>query len=111
MWLWVVVIVAVLGVIVVIAVGRDDSMAEAYDDRPDTTIATGRPLTADDLSDVRFSTGMRGYRMDEVDAFVARVQADLLAREHHAAPADEEAPRGKHVDEDAAPERADEEPL
>jgi DivIVA domain-containing protein len=94
MWVWVVVIVVLIGAVVVIAVGRDDAMAEVYDDRPDLTIPSGRPLTADDLSEIRFSTATRGYRMDEVDAFIARLQADLLAREQrepgaHRAPADE----------------------
>lgn len=104
MWVWVVVIVAIIGVLVVVAVGRDDAMAEAYDDRPDVTIATGRPLTADDIAEVRFSTAVRGYRMDEVDAFIARIQADLLAREHHSKPS------GRHVDDQAVEADPDEEP-
>ncbi len=80
-WLWVVVIVAVIGGLSVVLVGRGETMAEVYDDRPDATLPTGRPLTADDLRDVRFSTTVRGYRMDEVDALLSRLQADLLARE------------------------------
>jgi DivIVA domain-containing protein len=80
-WVWVVVIVIVVGAAVVIAVGRDDAMADVYDDRPDTTVPSGRALTSDDVDAVRFTTAVRGYRMDEVDAFVARVTADLLARE------------------------------
>ena len=80
-WLWVVVIVAVVGGLSVVLMGRVEAMAEVYDDRPDSTVPTGRPLTAADLRDVRFSTGVRGYRMDEVDALLSRLQADLLARE------------------------------
>lgn len=80
-WLWVVVIVAVVGGLSVVLLGRVEAMAEVYDDRPDSTVPTGRPLTAADLRDVRFSTGVRGYRMDEVDALLSRLQADLLARE------------------------------
>jgi DivIVA domain-containing protein len=81
-WLWVVALVVVIGAAAVLAAGRDTSMAEAYDDRPDRTVPTGRPLTADDLAEVRFSTAVRGYRMDEVDAFIDRLRADLIAREH-----------------------------
>lgn len=79
-WVWIVVIVLVIGALSVVLVGRGESIAEVYDDRPDSTIPTGRPLTAADVRDVRFSTALRGYRMDEVDALLSRLQADLLAR-------------------------------
>jgi DivIVA domain-containing protein len=88
MWVWVVVIVALTGGVVAVAVGRGGSMSDAYDDRPDTAIPSGRPLTSDDLREVRFSTAVRGYRMDEVDGLLARLRADLIARE--AVPPDEE---------------------
>ncbi len=80
-WVWVVALVLVIGAIAVVVAGRDDAMAEVYDDRPDATLPTGRPLTAEDIAAVRLSTGVRGYRMDEVDALLDRIQADLLARE------------------------------
>lgn len=79
MWLWVIVLVVLIGTIAVLAAGHDDAMVEAYDDRPDATLPAGRPLTAEDLDTVRFSTAMRGYRMDEVDALVARLRADMFA--------------------------------
>ncbi|MBA3266419.1 MAG: DivIVA domain-containing protein [Nocardioidaceae bacterium] len=80
-WVWVVVIVVVIGALSVVLVSRGETMAEVYDDRPDSTIPVGRPLTADDLRDIRFSTAVRGYRMDEVDALLSRLRADLLARD------------------------------
>ena len=80
-WLSVIALVAILGVIAVVVAGRDDALVEVYDDRPDATLPTGRPLTAEDLAAVRLSTAVRGYRMDEVDALLGRIQADLLARE------------------------------
>lgn len=91
-WLWVLVIVVLIGAVAVLLVGSGDSMAEVYDDRPDLPVPIGRPLHSDDLLDVRFSTAVRGYRMDEVDALLARVRADLLARESRedAAPSGEE---------------------
>jgi DivIVA domain-containing protein len=81
-WVWVVLVVALVGGVVVVAVGRGGTMAETYDDRPDRTLPAGRPLTADDIRDLHFTTAVRGYRMDEVDAFLARLSADLLAREN-----------------------------
>jgi DivIVA domain-containing protein len=86
MWFWVVVLVLVVGAIAVFAAGRDNAMAEVYDDRPDRTIPTGRPLTSEDLQEVRFSSALRGYRMDEVDALIDRIAADLMSREQHARP-------------------------
>jgi DivIVA domain-containing protein len=88
MWVWVVVIVALAGGVAAVAVGRGGSLSEVYDDRPDATVPAGRPLSADDLRDVRFSTAVRGYRMDEVDALLARIRADMMARE--SAPPDED---------------------
>jgi DivIVA domain-containing protein len=39
------------------------------------------PLTAADLAAVRFSVGLRGYRMDEVDAVLDRMSAELVERD------------------------------
>lgn len=33
------------------------------------------PLRVADLADIRFDTAVRGYRMDQVDAMIARLQA------------------------------------
>jgi DivIVA domain-containing protein len=81
MWVWAVVIVVLSGAVVAVAVGRGGAMSEVYDDRPDAALPSGRPLTSDDLRDVRFSTAVRGYRMDEVDALLARLRADMIGRE------------------------------
>jgi DivIVA domain-containing protein len=81
LWFWVVVLVALIGAIAVVAAGRGDSMAEVYDDRPDSILPTGRPLTAEDLAALRLNTGVRGYRMDEVDALLARLQAEMISRD------------------------------
>ncbi len=90
MWVWVVLIVVLIGAVAVVASGRGGALAEVYDDRPDSTMPAGRPLTADDLREMRFSTAVRGYRMDEVDALLARLQVDLLARERREPPSDAE---------------------
>jgi DivIVA domain-containing protein len=76
-WFFAILIVAVMGIVAVVAAGRGGSMAEVYDDRPDSRVQADGPLTAADLRTVRFSTALRGYRMSEVDALLARLSAEL----------------------------------
>lgn len=85
-WFWVVVLVVVIGAVAVVAAGRGDAMADVYEDRPDMALERGRRVTAADVRAVRFTTAVRGYRMDEVDAFVARMEAELLAGGHSGDP-------------------------
>jgi DivIVA domain-containing protein len=80
-WLWVALVVAVLGLTAAVAVGRGGALARAYPDRPDVRLPAGRPLTADDLSDVDFSVVLRGYRMDEVDEVIRRLVHEIAARD------------------------------
>jgi DivIVA domain-containing protein len=79
-WFFAVLIVAVMGGIAVVAAGRGGSMAETFDDRPDSRVPVDGPLTAQDLRRVRFSTAVRGYRMSEVDALLDRLAAEIEAR-------------------------------
>lgn len=76
-WFFAFLIVVVMGVVAVVASGRGGSMAETYDDRPDSRVQADGPLTAADLRKVRFSTAFRGYRMSEVDALLDRLAAEL----------------------------------
>ena len=76
-WFFAILVVLVMGVIAVVATGRGGSMAEVYDDRPDSRVQGDGPLTALDLRRVRFSTAFRGYRMSEVDALLDRLSAEL----------------------------------
>ena len=102
MWLWVVVIVVVIGAVVVIAVGRDDAMAEVYDDRPDVDDPDRPPAhRRRPAATCGSPPAVRGYRMDEVDAFIARIQADLLAREHRDARPSQPERAGRPSDEAA----------
>jgi DivIVA domain-containing protein len=67
---------ATLGVVVAVAAGR---ITGGMDDPASSLPARGLPegpLRAGDVQAVRFSAGLRGYRMDEVDRVV-----DALARE------------------------------
>ena len=73
--------VAVVAAVVMVAVGRGSGLAPAVPDRPDIELPTDRRLGAADLSALRFSVVVRGYRMDEVDALLARLAAELAARD------------------------------
>jgi DivIVA domain-containing protein len=76
-WFFAVLVVLLMGAIAVVAAGGGGSMAEVYDDRPDSRVQAEGPLTADDLRRVRFTTALRGYRMSEVDALLERLAGEL----------------------------------
>lgn len=74
-------VVLILGATAVVAAGRGGAMATVHRDRPDVLVPADRDLTAQDLREVRFSLGLRGYRMDEVDALLRRLALQLEAAE------------------------------
>ena len=76
-WFFAILIVGLIGGVAVVASGRDGSMSEVFDDRPDAEVPAEGPLTALDLRRVTFSTALRGYRMSEVDALLDRLAAQL----------------------------------
>ena len=78
-WFFAILIVLAMGGVAVVASGRGGSLAEEYDDRPDVRVPADGPLTGDDIRGVRFSLGLRGYRMSEVDSLLARLAAQLDA--------------------------------
>jgi DivIVA domain-containing protein len=73
----------VIGGCAVLAVGRGGELGEAYEDRPDVLVPTDRPLAADDLRALRLPTAVRGYRMAEVDALLARLAAEIDRQNRH----------------------------
>jgi DivIVA domain-containing protein len=77
MWLLAVVVVAVMGIVAVVAAGWGGSMVEVFDDRPDVRVPADGPLSGADLRQVRFTTALRGYRMSEVDALLDRLADEL----------------------------------
>lgn len=79
MWVFAVLVVAVMGVIAMLAAGRGEPMTPAYDDRPDVLAPADRPIAADDLRRIRFPLALRGYRMTDVDALLSRLAAELEA--------------------------------
>ena len=75
-WFFAVLVMALLGVVAVVAVGRGGGLEETFDDRPDARVPDG-PLSASDVRRVRFTTAFRGYRMSEVDALLERLAAQV----------------------------------
>jgi DivIVA domain-containing protein len=80
MWLFAILVVLAMGGIAMVASGRGGSMPPAYDDRPDLALPADRPLGPQDLRTVRFPLAVRGYRMSDVDALLARLATELEAR-------------------------------
>jgi DivIVA domain-containing protein len=76
-WFFAILVVALIGGVAVVASGRGGSMAEVFDDRPDSEVPAEGPLTPADLRRVTFGTVFRGYRMSEVDALLDRLAAEL----------------------------------
>ena len=79
-WLWAVLVILVVGGLVVLAVARGAAMAPAVDDRREVRLPAGRPLRAEDIRGTRFTMTLRGYRMAEVDALLARLAAEMEER-------------------------------
>jgi DivIVA domain-containing protein len=66
----------------VIAISRPGTaMGEAERDAPDMGLPDDRPMTADDVDEVRFSLAWRGYRMADVDLTLDRLRVELATRD------------------------------
>jgi DivIVA domain-containing protein len=87
-WFFAVLVVLLMGAVALVAAGAGGSMAEVYDDRPDSRVQADGPLTAQDIRTVRFTTAFRGYRMSEVDALLERLAIELDAARADTARAD-----------------------
>jgi DivIVA domain-containing protein len=76
-WFFAVLIVLAMGGVAVVAAGQGARLGPSYDDRPDVRLPADRPVTGEDLRGLRFTTAVRGYRADEVDALIDRLAAQL----------------------------------
>jgi DivIVA domain-containing protein len=68
-------VVLLVGFALVLA-SREDGLPEDVVDHGDLGLPA-RPLTAADISGLRFRVGFRGYRMEDVDAALERVAQSL----------------------------------
>jgi DivIVA domain-containing protein len=75
-WALALLAVAILGVAAVAASGRFDGLPPVIDDTPAPYIPEGE-LTPDTLREVRFTVETRGYSMQQVDALLAQLAAQM----------------------------------
>src|SRR5436305_8578602 len=61
--------------------GRDQGLEPAEPDGRAIPLPTVRPLTESDITQLRFDTAARGYRMDQVDQALRRVAYDIGYKE------------------------------
>jgi DivIVA domain-containing protein len=89
-----VVVIVLIGMAILAGVGlalsmTDRGLSEEPSDHRDLGLPD-RPLTADDVTRLRFRTGARGYRMQDVDAALERI-ADTMRGDDVPPPADQPA--------------------
>jgi DivIVA domain-containing protein len=77
------IIVVLVGVVVLVGAAlaltlADGGLSQETVDHGDLGLPD-RMLTADDVAGLRFRTGARGYRMQDVDAALERISATLRA--------------------------------
>jgi len=78
---WVLLGIVVLGGVAVVAAGRGEGLSDTQPDRADLTLPADRPAAREDVDQLRFSVGLRGYRMDEVDDVLDRLALDIALRD------------------------------
>jgi DivIVA domain-containing protein len=94
--------------VVVLITGVDPGLASAESDGSEVPLPTDRPLTERDFVALRFDTGLRGYRMAEVDTALRRAAYDVGYKEELIAVLEAEvsALRAGRLDEADALQRA-----
>ena len=95
--LWVLLAIVVLAGVAVVAAGRGTGLAPATTDRPGPWLPADRSMRPEDLDALRFSVGLRGYRMDEVDAVLDRLRAELAERDGRIADLERQGPAGRSL--------------
>lgn len=76
-WILAAMAIAVLGLAAAAATGRFGDMPDVVDDRVYPEVPPTGPLSAKDLRGVQFAVVPRGYSMEQVDALLERVAAQL----------------------------------
>ncbi|MEO3938248.1 DivIVA domain-containing protein [Dermatophilaceae bacterium Soc4.6] len=103
---WFVATLAVVLIVITTAavLGRvDGSIAEVTSSLGHDPLPDG-PLTAADLDELRFDTGLRGYRMAQVDRVVDRLRHEIVVLEQEVdrlRETDHEPPQPDHQEEHA----------
>jgi DivIVA domain-containing protein len=94
------VVVIVIGALVLIGIAValslfGDTLEPEEVDSPDLGLPTDRLLTSADVPELRFRTGLRGYRMADVDAAIASLGEALANAEQRAEAATEHSTRAR----------------
>ena len=84
-WFQLVVVLLLLAAVGWLAVGGGGHMSEPVPDRADLALPDDRFVVARDLDQVRFSVGLRGYRMEEVDDVLDRLAREVEVRDRRIA--------------------------
>lgn len=79
--LFVLVALVVIAAAFMLAAGRFGGLPDVDQDRSPDRLPLDGPLAPADVDGVRFEVTLRGYRMDEVDQFLDRMQAELAERD------------------------------
>ncbi|WP_432543609.1 DivIVA domain-containing protein [Kineococcus sp. SYSU DK002] len=80
-----VLVLLTVGAVVAVVTGRvSGALGPATSTRPFRGLPEG-PVVAADVDAVRFSLGLRGYRMDEVDAVLDRLREEIRERDEELA--------------------------
>lgn len=79
--------------VAVVATGRVEGLAAAPQDILRPVLPEGR-VAAADVHDLRFALGLRGYRMDQVDAVLDRLATEIADRDEELARLHERARSG-----------------
>jgi DivIVA domain-containing protein len=79
------IVILLLGVALLVGFGvlltvREGGLRDEDVDHGDLGLPD-RVLTADDIGGLRFRTGLRGYRMEDVDAALERIAASMRTAE------------------------------
>jgi DivIVA domain-containing protein len=95
------VVVVVIGALVLIGFAvvlslLGDTLEPEAPDSPDLGLPTDRPLTSADVPRLKFRTGLRGYRMADVDAAFAGLSEALAIAEQRATSDGTAAPATPH---------------
>ncbi len=95
-------VLAALFLAAVLATRESEGLAPAPPDVADLALPDG-PLSAEDVRGARFGLSLRGYRMSEVDALLARVSEQLAERDGVPDAVPEPAPAVEPTDVDPLP--------
>jgi DivIVA domain-containing protein len=80
-WILAALAIGVVGLAAAASTGRFGDMPDVVDDRVQPTVPATGPLMSSDLREVQFAVVPRGYSMEQVDALLQRIAAQIDIKE------------------------------